>query len=68
MIKLSTDPSKVVVKPTAVGHKIELQGQFESAAIARRNADGTITVECHDDQQTAEAFMQSPGAAKLEVQ
>ena len=70
MIKLSTDGSKTVVKPTSFGKKVELNGQYENAAIARRNADGSITIECHDEQHAAESFMQGGGHVhtKLEVQ
>ena len=68
-IKLSTDTSNLVIKPTSFGKKIELQpGQFENAVMARRNADGSVSIECHDDEQQAEAFLQRPAAAKLEVQ
>ena len=43
------------------GTMVRLEGHFQSAVIARRNADGTITTECHDEQAEAEAFVQ--GAA-----
>lgn len=42
--------------PTSV--MVQLHGHFEQAVVARRNADGTISTECHDELQSAEAFMQ----------
>jgi hypothetical protein len=62
-LTLKSDGVGLVKKTTALGTSMKLDGQFESAAIARKNADGTVTVECHDDQQHAEAFMSATAAA-----
>jgi hypothetical protein len=56
-LMLRNDGVGLVKTTTANGTSMKLDGQFENAAIARRNPDGTLTVECHDDQPQAEAFM-----------
>lgn len=56
-LQLKSDGVGLVKTTTANGTSVKLDGQFESAVIARKNADGTTTVECHDEQQHAEAFM-----------
>jgi hypothetical protein len=58
-LTLKNDGVGLVKTTSATGTSIKLDGQFENAAIARKNADGTITVECHDDQPQAEAFMKT---------
>ncbi len=55
---LTTSSAGLVEQPAVKGVKVQLQGHFENAVIARRNADGTLTTECHDEQESAEAFMQ----------
>ena len=61
-LNLTTDSTGLVEQQTANGVMVQLDGRFESAVIARRNADGTITTECHDEQHQAEAFMQGTTA------
>src|SRR5688500_10997061 len=56
-LTLKSDGVGLVKTTSANGTSMKLDGQFENAAIARRNADGTLTVECHADQPQAEAFM-----------
>jgi hypothetical protein len=56
-LTLKSDGVGLVKTTSANGTSMKLDGQFQSAAIARRNADGTLTVECHDEQPHAEAFM-----------
>ena len=62
-LTLKNDGVGLVKTTSANGASIKLDGQFESAVIARKNADGTLTVECHDDQTQAEAFMNKPAPA-----
>lgn len=57
-LTLTTSSAGLVQETTPKGVKAGLQGHFENAVIVRRNADGTLTTECHDEQQQAEAFMQ----------
>jgi hypothetical protein len=59
---LTTSSAGLVEQTTPKGTAVQLQGRFESAVIARRNADGSIATECHDEQQQAEAFMQGATA------
>jgi hypothetical protein len=65
-LALTTDTAGLAPTTTAQGTAVRLEGRFENAVIARRNADGSITTECHDNQQEAEAFMRS-AAAEPEV-
>ena len=65
---LTTSPTGQVVRKTAKGTQVELGGTHEHAMIARRNADGSITTECHDDQHQAEAALAAPVAARRVVQ
>lgn len=62
-LTLRNDGVGLVPTKTATGTSMKLDGQFESAVIARKNADGTLTVECHDDQAHAEAFMKTATTA-----
>ena len=62
-LTLRNDGVGLVKTTTANGTSMKLDGQFENAAIARKNADGTLTVECHDDQPQAEAFMKTATTA-----
>ena len=62
-LTLRNDGVGLVKTTTANGKSIKLDHQFENAAIARKNADGTLTVECHDDQPQAEAFMKTAATA-----
>jgi hypothetical protein len=67
-INLSTDSAGLVTKPTSFGTQIDFAGHYETAVIARRNADGSVSIQCHDDQQSADAFAQGQGAdTRLEV-
>jgi hypothetical protein len=69
-VRLSTDPTGLVVRATANGNVVELDGRFESAVIARRNPDGTLTIDCHDDESTAQKALHGAPAnpRTLEVQ
>jgi hypothetical protein len=69
-VQLRTDSAGLVQTRTATGTSVKLDGRFQNAMIARRNANGSLTVECHDDTQQAEAFLQGPerDAANHEVQ
>jgi hypothetical protein len=60
-ITLTTDGAGLVKKATAKGVTMHLEDRFQSAVIVRRNADGSLTTECHNEQHEAEAFVQ--GAA-----
>lgn len=59
-IPLTTQGAGLVqrVNPNGKGAMVQLDGQFQSAVIARRNANGTISAECHDEQEPADAFAQ----------
>ena len=61
-LNLTTSSAGLVEQQTANGVMVQLDGHFESAVMARRNADGTLSVECHDEQHQAEAFVQGAGA------
>lgn len=65
---LDTQPAGHAARVTAKGKVLDLGGSHEHAMIARRNADGSVTTECHDDQQTAEAALAAPVAARAVVQ
>jgi len=53
------DPARPVAKFTAVGTSLRLNGQFRSAVIGRRAPDGTITTECADASEGADAVLRS---------
>jgi hypothetical protein len=69
-IQLRTDSAGLTPTRSALGTAVKLDGRFENAMIARRNTDGSVTVECHDDEQQAQAFLAAPGrdAHNREVQ
>lgn len=54
---LSRDTQGLRVVKTAKGEQMKLNGTFQSAAMARRGADGSIQTECFDDAPEAEAFL-----------
>ena len=68
-VTLSTSGAGLVERRTAKGVSVQLDGRFEQAVIARRNADGSISTECHDEQAEADAFAvgTTPAAHTLEV-
>lgn len=66
-VKLTTDGTKLVQKATPKGVMLEHDDHFQHAVIARRNADGSLSTECHDEQHEAEAFMQGAAATTSEV-
>jgi hypothetical protein len=66
-IQLTTRSAGLVQQVTPKGVMVRLDDHFQNAVLARRNADGTVAVECHDDQQQAEAFVQGAAAAPAEV-
>lgn len=61
-LNLTTNSAGLVEQQTANGVKIDLDGRFTNAVMARRNADGSLSVECHDEQHQAEAFLQGATA------
>ncbi len=65
---LTTSPTGQVARTTAKGKVLDLGDSHQHAMIARRNADGSITTECHDEQQQAEAALAAPVAARRVVQ
>jgi len=66
-IKLTTQSTGLVQQVTPKGVTVQLDERFQSAVLARRNADGSVSIECHDDQQEAEAFVQGAAPAPTEV-
>lgn len=68
-ITLTTQSAGLVQQaaPNGQGTMMQLGGRFESAVIARRNADGSISTACHDEQAPAEAFARGAGPAQIEV-
>lgn len=66
-IKLTTQSTGLVQQVTPKGVTMQLDDHFQNAVLARRNADGSLSVECHDDQQQAEAFVQGAAPAQTEV-
>ena len=68
-ITLTTQSAGLVQRtnPNGKGISVQLDDRFQSAAVARRNADGSISTECHDEQQPAEAFARGATASKVEV-
>lgn len=42
------------------GYKLDLKGRFQSSAVAKRNADGSISWECAEDAASAASFLTSP--------
>jgi hypothetical protein len=61
-VVLSRDTSTLHVVSGAKGKQLKLDGNFQSAAMARRGADGSIQTECFDESAEADAFLS--GAAK----
>ena len=61
-VVLSTESTGLVQTMSAKGIAVQLDGRFQNAVMARRNADGSISVECHDDQDAADAFVQGQPA------
>jgi hypothetical protein len=61
-VVLRTDGAGLVPTNTAKAIKVNVQGQFQNAVMARRNADGSLTTECHDTQEGGDAFLQAPVA------
>lgn len=66
-VKLTTDSTGLVQKATPKGVVLEHDDHFQHAVIARRNADGSLSTECHDEQHEAEAFVQGAAATASEV-
>ncbi len=61
---LSRDAAGLRVERTAKGKRLRLNGNFESAAMVRRGADGKLQTECFDEAAGAEAFMANSSSAK----
>jgi hypothetical protein len=66
----STRNAALVPETTARGTRIRLDGQFSSAVMAYRGADGKLTTECVDGAQAAQAMQRGMPAhsARREVQ
>lgn len=60
---LRNDSAGLVQTVNANGITIRLGRHFEHAMLVRQNADGSSSVECHDEQATAEAFLQGRTAS-----
>lgn len=69
-VVLNRDASGLVrTRAPGGGVQLRLDGRFEQAVMAKRNADGSVSTECHDDQHEAEQFLQRPATAnKAELQ
>jgi len=67
-VPVSADTSGLAQTTTIKGTKVQLGRRFQNAVAAHRNTDGSITIECHDNPQDVEAFMQRTApTAKSEV-
>jgi len=49
------------------GLAVDLQGRFQSVAIAKKNPDGTIAQSCVENAKQAEDFLNSKPAAKKDA-
>jgi hypothetical protein len=54
--------------PNGGGFALHSGDRFHSAAVVRRNADGTLTTECFDDAHSAAEFMAGEQMIQGEVQ
>lgn len=61
-IVLKRDTKSLRVVSTAKGQQLRLDGNFQSAAMIRRTADGSLQTECFDESAEADAFL--AGTAK----
>jgi hypothetical protein len=61
-VALSRDTQALQVVHGPKGAKVDLQGGFQSAAIVRRTADGSLQADCFDQDHDAQAFMQAAPA------
>src|SRR6188474_1042490 len=62
-VVLRTDDTGLTQTRTAKAVKANVEGRFENAVLARRNADGSLTTECHNTQEGSEAFLNAPVTA-----
>ena len=67
-LTLTTSTVGLVEQATPNGVAVQLDERFQSAIVARRNADGTISTGCHDEQADAEAFLQGAVATQTGAQ
>lgn len=51
------DPAQPVAKSTGKGTRVQLNGQFRTAVIGRRDSEGKITTECADASDGADAAL-----------
>jgi len=56
-IVLKRDTKDLQVVRTAKGQQLRLDGNFQSGAMIRRAADGSLQTECFDDSADADAFL-----------
>jgi hypothetical protein len=56
-VVLKRDTQGLRVVSTAKGQQLRLEGNFQSAAMVRRAADGSLQTECFDETAEADAFM-----------
>lgn len=62
---LSSDAGSLKASQTKAGsYAVDLQGSFESAAVARVNADGKVETKCVSSAQEANAFLAGAQAKK----
>jgi hypothetical protein len=61
-VVLSRDTQALQVVRGPKGAKVDLQGGFQSAAIVRRAADGSLQADCFDQDGDAQSFMQADPA------
>jgi hypothetical protein len=66
-LTLTTSSKGLVPRTTAKGTKVRLDGHFDNAVIMRRNSDGTLSAECHDEAAAAQAFVQGAAPSRREV-
>lgn len=68
-VLLPRDAQQLRAVRSARGTQLRLEGNYQSAAVVRRGADGALQTECFDEAQEAEAFMAgTPTARTAEVQ
>ena len=65
---LSRSTDGLVAVPLANGGKrVDLQGRFQTAVIAKVGPDGKLVTECVDNVEAAESFLRAETPAKAEA-
>ena len=57
----------VVVPVAGGGERVDTQGRFQSAVLAKIGPDGRVVVDCVDSVESAEAFLRAPAPAPAET-